>query len=208
MAIRDEAQQKALWSQVMLEKYKRRGMPVCIIHECDGVILQNLLFKTHKKKRTRKKQSPVIRFLKKCLYFKPKTFIGTNVLIPVISTVIGVLVTNAIQTARAPHRHGAHPARYEQRAKQTPTVAPETVDSFLKSMSSFYQVYQNQLALPTTSDMKPLVSQTWVCPSCSNAVQVVAPENQAIGLTCLTCQKPVSGMIQQQEASRAALVRE
>ena len=65
--------------------------------------------KVHKKhhREKRKERNPVLNFLKKCLYFKPKTFIGATVLAAMLTTLSGAFVTSFFQKneSRRPRKH-------------------------------------------------------------------------------------------------------
>lgn len=121
------------------------------------------------KSRRHKKKNPVLRFLKKCIYFKPRTFIGATLLGAVLTTVAGIWVTSWMRKPPARHPH------------RPPVVQPaDHFKDMLEKFTYFYMGYQNQQQK----------AQNYVCPMCGDVMTVHTTSGRAVSATCIGCQKP------------------
>lgn len=121
------------------------------------------------KSRRNNKKSPVIRFLKKCVYFKPRTFIGATLLGAILTTWAGIWVTS--WTQKQPERHPHQP----------PAVQPaDDFKDVLEKFTYFYLGYQNQQQKV----------QNYACPTCGDVMTVHTTSGREVAATCIGCQAP------------------
>ena len=133
--------------------------------------------------RRSKSKSAVARFFKKFIYFKPKTFWGTQILIPILSTTIGIWVTAIVKQPKS-HHPPRDKGRIEQQQPQTNAVISSA--QIVHSLDLLSQLYQSW----TTNTSDALVKEkTLVCPTCNHAIQVTASSFLQPVISCVTCQQ-------------------
>jgi len=126
-----------------------------------------------------KKKNPIIRALKKFVYFKPKTFFGTTLL----TTVLGVIVTAGLKWPTEQQGHPPRPMeRIENRINTTTNQTEKTVD-----MTEFLTVYNLYMGYQKAT-------QIMTCPTCGDVVNVTTTSGNQIQATCIKCQNPLQNL--------------
>jgi len=124
-----------------------------------------------------KKKNPIIRALKKFVYFKPKTFLGTTFL----TTVLGILITAGLKWPTEQQQSPPRPVdRIENRINTPATNQTEkTVD--MADFLTFYNLYIGYQK----------ATQLMVCPCCNDIANITTTSGNQIQATCIKCQKPL-----------------
>lgn len=140
--------------------------------------------KPHKRQtRTKKTEhGPVLKFLKKCLYFKPKTFIGATILAAVLTTISGGIMTSCFQEARTRHKDKRPKKEHVCQTNNMNNV--ETLDKkhLLQQMYTFYQLGGGWCSSNGAILM---------CNGCGDVVQdIKSIKGKDVQITCIACQQP------------------
>ena len=146
--------------------------------------------KHHKrsKRDKRTEHGPILKFLKKCLYFKPKTFIGATILAAVLTTISGGIMTSCFQETRM--RHKDRRVKREQISQTNNMNNVEILDKkhLLQQMYTFYQLGSGWL-FPNGSVL--------TCSGCGDMVQEIKSiQGKDIQITCISCQQPFRNLSQ------------
>ena len=223
MAIMEEAQQKALWPYEALQKLHQNDEHFQhTLRQNNEKFLETILQpqfvpvqiplitpsaeqpkkKVEREKKAKKSRNSFVRFFKKFLYFKPKTLWGTQILIPIISTTIGIWVTAVVKQPKAEKPHH-HKPRVEQVAATNTVASVNTAASgntgimtnitneqVMNSLSMFYQ-----LCLSSFDNQQE--EQKMVCPTCNHIIQVSSSSLYPATVQCLACKKPFQKLSEQ-----------
>lgn len=192
MAISEEAQQKALRPYAFLSNFGRQdGNFKDLVRRDKDKYIESVLKgempiqipliqaapsppkKTKTDKSCRKSKSATVRFLQKCLYFKPKTFLGTQLIIAVLSATIGIWGNTMLSAAKHVRPHNRRDPVVRQ-TNEVATVQSPSIDreQILNSLNTFYTMYQSVIG-STGTDLAPQVHDM-VCPTCQHAIQVTS----------------------------------
>lgn len=217
------AQQKALWPYTnvenigqnneqfrkLIQQDKERYLEAVLKTKLDTLQIPLITAESPKNeeekkatKRSKKNKNAFMTFLKKCLYFKPKTFLGTHLIITILSTVIGIWTTSILSAPK--HTHYRH---YLTKGKEAATNQVESIQT-AKVLNTFYTVYQSTLEqLLAQQNSAGKVQQILTCPDCKTSIQVESAPFSDINALCLGCQKnlqPTNNLPQVQ----ASLIRQ
>ena len=233
MAIADKAQQKALWPygtlehlktpdgkiHQMLQQDKEKFLASILVPQVeplriplispmadsDAEKIENK--KVKKNKPIKKSKNAFVRSFKKFLYFKPKTFWGTQILVPILSTVIGIWVTAIVKEPKIdrPHYHrppvaqqavtNAVPATQATVTTNTSTLARISAEQMTQSFNLFYQLYQNSILKQSGI----YTEQTMTCPTCKHSIQVDTSDLYPVAVKCLKCNQAFQSLTKQEE---------
>ena len=141
-------------------------------------------YKHHKEHN--KNRNSFLGFLKRCLYFKPKTFIGATLLAAVLTTISGGVITSCFQNGYSKHRNRPPKQVRVENAQVTNTVAKAEVQKISQAVQQIYTLYQygqNWLVLNEGNML--------TCVGCGDKVQEAKTQSgKDVQMTCITCQKP------------------
>lgn len=151
--------------------------------------------KPHKRQtRTKKTEhGPVLKFLKKCLYFKPKTFIGATILAAVLTTVSGAVMTSCFQGARRHHRDKRPIPMYVEQKSPTNAIFKVETQEMSQVLKQLYTLYQlgGEYLLHNNGAV-------FTCMGCGDTVQKIKTTNgKDVQMTCIECQKPFQNLLPQ-----------
>ena len=125
------------------------------------------------------------KFFKKFIYFKPKTFWGTQILIPILSTTIGIWVTAIVKQPSKHHHAPKDNGRMEQQqpATNANNISTTQIAYSLDLLSQLYQSWSTNTADGVMSN------KTMVCPSCNHTIKVDSLSFLQPVITCADCQQ-------------------
>jgi len=235
MAIANEAQQKALWPygtldqlktpdgkiHQMLQQDKEKFLASILLPQVEPLRIPLILptadsdaektdvgKKGKKGKQSKKSKNAFVRSFKKFLYFKPKTFWGTQILVPILSTVIGIWVTAIVKEPKIPKPHHHRPAITQQvaanetNAVQTVTstnttaAAEISAEQLTQSLNMIYRLYQSSIL------NQPVIyaDQMMVCPTCKHSIQLSSADLYPATVKCLVCNQAFQNVPEQGES--------
>ena len=158
--------------------------------------------KHHKKQHRTKKteHGPILKFLKKCLYFKPKTFMGATILAAVLTTISGGIMTSCFQKTQMHHKRRPDKVLHDrnQTTNVISNIESQKMYQTLKQLYTLYQFGQNWFVQN---------DEVLICHGCGDMVpDIKTQKGKDVQITCITCQKPfqnaISQMIEQSELTR------
>lgn len=130
----------------------------------------------------KKEHGPILKFLKKCLYFKPKTFIGATILAAVLTTISGGIMTSCFQETRVRHKERQHK---KEQSGQTNNFYKGEVKNEKDFLKQLYTIYQLGNGWPS------LNSSVLMCNGCGDMVQdIKSIKGKDVQITCIACQQP------------------
>ena len=136
--------------------------------------------KQHPHKKTKRNRNPLMRFIKRIVYYKPTTFIGTNLMVAFLT----LLVQNTLSKPEATH-HYPPPQRAERKVEKKPK-------NIFNENTLFTVNDVNGLLNPLIQALSQTAQNNTVnvCEGCGDVVQFKTNSGNEVEVTCLTCQKP------------------
>ena len=232
MAIKEEAQQKALLPcgminrlkvpdgkvQQMLQQDKEKFLASILIPQVEPLripLISPIMasddskseIKKKRKQAGKKSRNAFVRSFKKFLYFKPKTFWGTQILVPILSTVIGIWVTAVIKQPKIERLHHHRPPITQQAVTNTPvsvsavsTNMPAlntiTRGQIANSFNLLLQLYQSVMTNQTGNYTEKVMS----CPTCKYSILIGSTESSPTNVKCLVCNQALQNLPRQEES--------
>ena len=151
--------------------------------------------KHHKRHQRQKKKerNPILAFLKKCLYFKPKTFMGATILAAVLTTVSGAVMTSCFQGARRHHRDKRPIPMYVEQKSPTNAISKVETQAISQVLKQLYMLYQLRGEYLLHNN-----GAVFTCMGCGDTVQEIKTTNgKDVQMTCIECQKPFQNLLPQ-----------
>ena len=150
-------------------------------------------------RRAVKKRNRFLRFLKKMVYYKPTTFIGTNLMVAGLT----VFVQNAFSKPHIHHKPDKAPIvhmateahQVVQKATEEQSLAKIPSEEKLNMFDSktyFTMDSFSDFITPFVQALAMAQDKTTVryCDGCGDVIRYTTNSGNNVEVTCLTCQKP------------------